>query len=142
MTDSPPPFAAQRVLFLMLLLGMTAYSIGAAVVLQTNDGRGLADQPIPELDSVVIAVGIGTAVAAVAVRALLRRRAAGQPSPERGRTRFLAVLIPLATLEGGCLLGVTAWLLNGNAVPGLAVALVLLAIAIAIVPFRDPDADA
>jgi hypothetical protein len=41
-------------------------------------------------------------------------------------------------LEGGCLLGVVAWMLNGNAVPNLVVTLVLMSIAIALIPLRDP----
>ena len=49
------------------------------------------------------------------------------------------MLVPLAILEGGCLFATTVWMLTGNAVPSLAVALVMLAIAIALVPFSDPD---
>jgi hypothetical protein len=41
-------------------------------------------------------------------------------------------------LEAGCLMSLTAWLLNGNPVPGLVVAMVLLSLAILIVPMRDP----
>ena len=39
------------------------------------------------------------------------------------------------------LFALTVWLLNGKTVPTLAVAMVLLALAIVRVPFRDPDAD-
>ncbi len=58
----------------------------------------------------------------------------------RSQAQFVATLIPLAILEGACLLGITAWLLNGNAVPNLVAALVLLSIAIAMVPFSAPHA--
>ena len=54
--------------------------------------------------------------------------------------RFRGTLVSLALLEGGCLFGLCVWLLNGNAVPGLAAAMALLSLAVLIVPFTDPDA--
>lgn len=125
---SPVPFPAQRLVALALVSGMGMYMVAVAVVLQSNDGRGLADAPIPGLDVAVPAAGIVLALAAVIARQRLRGR--GLP----------ATLVPLALLEGGSLLGSTAWLLHGEVVPHLVTALVLLALAIAIVPLWDPEA--
>ena len=55
--------------------------------------------------------------------------------------RLISRIAPLAILEAGCLFAITAWMLNGQAVPALAVACVLLSIAIAMIPLQDPDAD-
>lgn len=140
MTQQAPPFAAQRILLFALLFGMTSYAIVVAVVLATTEGIGLAEEPITVLDTVTLAVGAATAFGAIVAKIFLGNRAASLDGAERGRILFMSRLIPIAILEGGCLLSVTVWLLNGNAVPSLAVAMVLLAIAIAIVPFHDPDA--
>ncbi|MCR9244796.1 MAG: hypothetical protein NXI31_07175 [bacterium] len=139
MTQPGLPFAFQRVLCFALLLGMIAYAIAAALTLQVNGGRGLADHPRPVLEDIAIVVGCAVGVAGAIANVVLRRLAAGQERAQRAMTRFLATLIPLILLEGGCLLAVTVWLLNGKAVPALPTALVLLALAIAIVPFSDPD---
>ena len=53
--------------------------------------------------------------------------------------RFIQRLAPIAMIEAGCLLAITAWMLNGQAVPALVVACVLISIAIAMLPLHDPD---
>jgi hypothetical protein len=138
MNQWPPPFATQRILFFALFLGVTMFAIAAGILIQTRDGKGLADPPIVVLDDVVIIVGAFTLVGAFAMRALMHRRAARLDGQARGGAKFMATLLPLAMLEGGCLLGVVAWMLNGNAVPNLVVTLVLMSIAIALIPLRDP----
>lgn len=139
MTGSAPSFAQQRLVCVMLLVGMSLYTIAVAIVLQTNEGKGLASTPITALDDAVMFVGLGLAIAAFVIRPRLQQAAAKAAPAEQGRLRFAAMLVPLAMLEGGCLFGITTWLLNGNAVPGLAVGLVLFALAIVMVPFSDPD---
>lgn len=136
----PPPFAAQRIVFLALLLGPTMFAVVAGVVLQTNDGKGMSEEPLEILDTVSIALGAAAAIGAFAVRAALRKMAAGKQGDDRKRAMFASRLVPLAILEGASLFGIVIWMLNGNAVPPLAVAMVVLAIAIAITPFSDPDA--
>ena len=142
MTDSRPPlpFAHQRLVFLGLVLGMVMYAVTVAVILQIGEGRGLASEPIRALDTVVVAVAAAAAAGAVVLRSLLRRAAEQTTGAARSHAYFRAALVPVALLEGGVLFGLTAWLLNGNAVPNLVAALVLLSLAIAIVPLADPDA--
>lgn len=130
-------FATQKIVCFALLFGMTAYAITAAVVLQMNGGVGLADESSPALDTMTTAAGIATAAIAIALRVVLARRADRLDGAARASARFTSVLLPLAMLEVGCLFAITVWLLNGTAVPALAVALVLLAIAISVVPFSD-----
>lgn len=140
--ERPPlPFAQQRLVFFALLLGMTMYALVVAVVLQTNDGKGLSEAPVALLDTVVIAVGAASALGAFSLRGIMQRQAEAAVGSARSHARFRATLVPVAMLEGGVLLGLTVWMLNGNVVPNLVVALVLLSIAIAFVPFADPDAD-
>jgi hypothetical protein len=141
-TTPPPPFAAMRLIYLALVLGMTAYAIVAAVLLQGRGGKGMAEAPIPEFDTIVPIVGAAVAATALLARHLLLRPLAAAAAAARPTLRFRATLIALALLEGGCLFALTAWLLNGNTVPHLAVAMVLLALAIALVPLSDPDATA
>lgn len=139
--ERPPlPFAQQRIVFLAILASVAMFVVAAAVVLQTSDGKGLGGEPIPMLDTVALVVGGAVALAAFALRPALQRAAEAATGAGRSHARFRATLIPLALLEGGCLLGIVTWMLNGNAVPGLVVALVLFAAAVAIVPFTDPDA--
>ncbi len=134
------PFASQRLVFFALLMGMVLYTIAVAVVLQMGDGKGMAVEPIPMLDTVVIAATATLVVAAFAIRGLLRAAAERQAGAARSQARFVATMVPLALLEGACLFALTVWLLNGNAVPNLVAALVALSMAITVVPFSDPDA--
>ena len=135
------PFAGQRMVCMALVFGMAMYAIAAGVLLKTNDGVGLAGEPIEVLDTVALAAGIVLAGVALLVRMLLSKKAEAADKDHRGTPRFLSRLIPLAIIEAGCLLAITAWMLNGKALPSLAVALVLLSIAIAMIPLQDPDAD-
>jgi hypothetical protein len=140
MTPHPaPPFAVQRLVYLALLLGVAVYAIAVAGAIQTNDGKGLGTEPIEALDIASVAVGATLGIAALFLRGQLRRAADATAAEARAAARFRATLVPLAMLEGGCLLGITTWLLNGNAVPSLVVALVLLSAMILIVPLADPD---
>ena len=133
-----PSFAQQRLVCFGLLLGVSAYAIVVAVVLE-QAGKGFGPQPNDVLDTVAVAVGCAAALAAFGLRTLLGRAAAVAAPSDRASARFRALLVPMAMLEGGCLLGITTWMWNGNPVPGLVVAMVLLALMIAIVPLRDPD---
>jgi hypothetical protein len=145
MTPTPQgllPFARQRLVFLALLAGMVFYALAVWIMLQQNDGKGLAREPIPVLDTVVMVVGAALAVTSFVLRNALQQSAEAAPVPARAGLRFRAVLVPLAMLEGGCLFALTAWMLHGTAMPNLAVALVLLALALYHVPFTDPDAGA
>jgi hypothetical protein len=135
-----PTFAQQRLICLALLLGMIAFTIVVAAVLQQNEGKGLGAEPVAFLDDAVVFVGASMALAAFLVRSLLRKQAERAEPPSRAMARFRAVLVPLACLEGGCLFGLVVWMLNGNAVPALATALCLLSLAVLVVPFTDPDA--
>lgn len=140
-TERPAlPFANQRLVFFALLIGMVLYTITVAVVLQTNGGKGVSVAAVPMLDTVVIGATAGLVIAAFAMRAVLGASAARQQGAARSHALFAATLVPLALLEGACLLALTAWLLNGNAVPNLVAALVALSMAITVVPFSDPDA--
>lgn len=139
MAKPAPPFALQRIVFCALLMGMAMYAIGVAVLLQQSGGKGLTEPPIEALDTVATFAGIGLASAAMLVRRSMHAVADKLAGTERAAARFRATLVPMAILEGGCLLGLTTWLLNGRAVPGLVTALMLLALAILIVPFSDPD---
>jgi hypothetical protein len=139
--NGAPTFAQQRLIAVALLLGMTFFAVVVAVVLQTNSGKGLAAEPIEVLDTVVLVVGASMAVTAFVLRSLLTAAAERAAPDQRPLQRFRAVLVPLATIEGACLFALTVWMLNGKTVPTLVVAMVLLALAIVMVPFHDPDAD-
>lgn len=138
--QTAPPFGAQRIVFLALVLGMTMFAIVVAIVLQQNDGKGLVEPPIEVLDTLVVIVGGAMTAGALAFRTLLGRRADRLTGDARAMTGFASRLVPIAMLEGGCMFALTVWLLNGETVPDLAIALVLMAVAIAIVPLQDPDA--
>lgn len=140
MAIEPPalPFAVQRIVYFALIMSMVCYAVVPAVVLQQNGGKGLAEVPLPMLDTVAMTLGAALGVAAIFVRGKLHTVAAAQAGAARARALFRATLVPLAMIEAGCLLGLTAWMMNGNPVPGLVVALVLLSLAILIVPLRDP----
>jgi hypothetical protein len=135
-----PTFAQQRLVCIVLLIGMSFCAVAVAVALQANAGRGMAHEPLPALDTAAVAVGAALVVGALVLRAGLGGVAARAAPESRPLARFRATLVPIAVLEGGCAFDLTVWLLNGRAVPGLAVAMVLLAIAIVLVPFTDPDA--
>ncbi len=135
------PFAGQRIICFALVFGMTMYAIVAGVVIQNNEGVGLAEEPIEVLDSVVMFVGGAMAAGALAVRMVMNKRAEARDGPDRYLPRLLSRIVPLAMLEAGCLLAITTWMLNGKTVPSLVVACVLLSFAISMVPLRDPDAD-
>jgi hypothetical protein len=134
-----PPFAAQRLIFMALLLGMVMFVIVIAVLLHQQDGKGFLVPPVPALDTAAVILGFATVAGALVLRRFLGRAGAAAAAPARGAARFRAVMIPLAVLESGCVFALTVWLLNGNSVPNLVVALVILSIAIAIVPFTDPE---
>jgi F0F1-type ATP synthase membrane subunit c/vacuolar-type H+-ATPase subunit K len=136
------PFAGQRMVCMALVFGMAMYAIVAGVMLKMNDGLGLSEEPIEVLDTVALIVGITFAVSAVFVRSLMTKKAKAADKDHRATPRFLSRIVPLAIIEAGCLLAITVWMLNGNALPALAVACVLLSIAIAMIPTQDPDADA
>jgi len=137
--DGQPTFAQQRLVAIALLLGMTFYAVAVAVVLQTNDGKGMAGEPIAVLDTIVMVVGASMAVAAFTMRSMLDRAAQRAAPADRAGHRFRTMLVPLAMLEGACLFALTVWMLNGSTVPSLVTAMVLLALAIVMVPLRDPD---
>lgn len=134
-----PTFAQQRLICFALLMGVGAFALVVAFLLQQNGGAGLSPEVDPMLGTLVLVVGPSMAVAALGMRSVLRRKADAAPVATRAMARFRAVLVPMAMLEGGALLGITVWMLSGAAVPNLVVALVLLALMIALVPLRDPD---
>ncbi|MBL8748895.1 MAG: hypothetical protein JNK78_07035 [Planctomycetes bacterium] len=140
MTPSTIPFAQQRLVCVMLLVGIVLYSIGAAVALQVNDGKGFSPDLPAEIGLVCWALGGGLLVAAFVVRAALLRAVENAPPAERAARRFPALLAPIAILEGGALFGITIWMLLGDPVPGLVVACVLFAAAVFLIPLSDPDA--
>jgi hypothetical protein len=140
MNGTAPSFAQQRVVFLALLGGMVAYGVVVALVVQSNEGRGIGGAPIEALDFVTLGLGAVATAAALVLRAMLHGRAGSRPREQRAAARFTATLLPLAILEGGCMLALTAWLLNGTMFPNLAIAMLLLLVAIVVVPLHDPDA--
>lgn len=133
-----PTFAQQRLVCFGLLMGVSAYAIVVAVVLE-QAGKGFGPQHDDVFDTVSMAAGAALAVAAMVLRQKLGQLVAVASPADRASARFRALLVPMALLEAGCLLGITTWLWNGNPVPGLVVAMVLLALMISFVPLRDPD---
>jgi cytochrome bd-type quinol oxidase subunit 2 len=135
------PFAGQRMVCMALVFGMVLYAIAAGVMLKVNDGIGLAEEPIALLNTAALIVGIAVAIIATLLRRLLTKKAEAADKEHRAAQRFLSRILPLAIIAGGCLLAITTWMLNGEAMPALAVACVLLSIAIAMIPTQDPDAE-
>ncbi len=140
MTPSTIPFAQQRLVCVMLLVGIVLYSIGAAVALQANDGKGLSPDLPPEIGLVCWGVGGSMLIAAFVVRAAMERAVENAPREERATRRLPALLTPIAIVEGGALFGITIWMLTGEPVPGLVVACVLFAAGVFLIPLHDPDA--
>ena len=139
MTNQPvPDHRATIIVCSALLGGVCMFAIVIAVLLQQNDGKGIA--PLELINLVSVAIGASLLAAALLLRGVLRNRAEQKTGDDRARARFSAVLIPIALLEGGMMLGLMAWMMNGTPVPGLVVACVLLAAAIGILPFRAADA--
>lgn len=131
-----PPFVTQRLICFCLVISVTIYAVVAALVLQVHQGQGLLDE-VPDVLPFFIWGGcIACALAAGVTRLLFAHHARHGEQHVRGRMRFLSRLAPLAMLEMGCIAGITGWLLSGDAVPGLALACVLLAFAIALVPLK------
>jgi len=139
MPTSSPPFATQRLIHVGLLVGIATYAVIVAVVLQGQDGKGMAEPPVEGLDAATIAVGAAATIAALLVRSLLRGRAEAATGARRDALHFHSTLAAVAILEGGCLFALTMWMLNGRAVPPLVVACVLFALAIVVVPFTPPN---
>ena len=141
MTSGPrnASFAQQRLIAFALLMGVGAYALVVAFLLQQNDGKGLQPDVAPELANVVLMLGPAMLVTGLVLRTVMNRRAEALPVDERAPLRFQAMLLPMAVLEAGALFGITVWMLSGKAVPSLVTALVLFAAMIAIVPLRDPD---
>ena len=137
-----PSFSDQRMICIALVFGIAMYAIVVGVILKMNEGIGLSDEPIEVLDTVALAVGITVAVVALLIRWIFIKKAEATAKEDRARPRLLSRIIPLTIIEGGGLLAITIWMLNGNAVPSLAVACVLLSLAIALIPLTDPDANA
>lgn len=137
-----PPFRAQRLVCLALVIGQTLFAVVAAVLVQGNDGNGLAEGDLDVLSIPVVLMGFMLPVAALTLRRLFAKRAEELPPERRGQSRFLSRLLPLATLEGGSLFAITGYLLEGNAVPHLIVAGICLALSIALLPTHDVDAPA
>ena len=137
---TPPPFAQQRLICLALLLGMVSYATVVAVILMQNGFQGLATEYIDWLDLAVPGVGAACAVLAWLTKRSLSAAAATLFGTARGNAMFRANFIPIVIAEAGCLFGLTAWLLNANAMPHLVTALVLISLSILFVPMRDPDA--
>lgn len=135
------PFAGQRIVCVALVFGMLMYAIVAGVMLQMNEGKGIAETPIEELNLIAMILGAALGAGAIAVRLMLNKRAEAVAKEDRGNLRLLSRLVPIAIIEAGCLFAITAWMLNGQAVPALAVACILLSIAIAMIPLHDPDID-
>ena len=141
MTDQPsPPFAVQRLVFLALLGGMVAPAIVFAAVLAGNEWRGMSENPVPELGWAASLFGVAIAPIALLMRGKKLAEADAAPPERQGMLHFQARLLPIAMLEGGVLLNLVAWLLNGTLLPTMAVAVVLFALAIVVTPFSDPDA--
>jgi hypothetical protein len=135
------PFAGQRIVCVALVFGMLMYAIVAGVMLQMNEGNGIAEAPIEELNLIAMILGAALGAGAIAARLTLNKRAEAVAKEDRGNLRLLSRLVPIAIIEAGCLFAITAWMLNGQAVPALAVACILLSIAIAMIPLHDPDID-
>lgn len=133
------PFSLQRIIFSSLLFVVITFMAVVALMVP-GDGPGLAPEPMAAMDLLAVVFGAITLVAGLFLRWTLHRRADQKQGDARRQARFLATLVPLAVLEGGCLLALVVWMTNGYPLPGLVVALILLSVMIAILPFRDPEA--
>ena len=136
MSHGAPPFAQQRIVCLALLTGIVLYAAVVAYLLNS----GPVARPVPELDQVTLFAGIALAIGALVARGVLKAKANEAPAADRSQKHFVATLVPLAMLEGGCLLAITTWMVNTNTIPNLLIAGVLFAIAVVLVPFSDPAA--
>lgn len=135
-----PPFAVQRLVFLALLGGMLAPAIVFGAMLAGNDWQGLGSAPIPELGWAGALFGLSIAPLALWMRATKLAKAAAAPPEAAPMLRFQGRLLGIALLEGGVLLNLVAWLLNGSLLPSVPVAAGLFLLAVVLTPFSDPDA--
>ena len=135
------PFAGQKMIYMALVVGIAMYAIVAGLILKSNDGVGIMEEPIQMLDTASSLVGIALALAAIAARIIFNKRASAAELSGRSMQRLLSLLVPIFLLEAACCFAITVWLFNGKAIPSLAVACILLSIAIAMMPLQDPDAE-
>ena len=133
-------FEDQRMVCLALVISVVLYAIVAGFALQSNEGQGLSEEPLEILETLTILLGATFSVAAILVRVMMNKRAARSDQDNRSKLRFQANFLPLAMLQTGGLVAITTWLFNGKAVPALVIACILLSLAIAMMPLRDPDA--
>lgn len=119
----------QQLVLAAILGGVVAFALVVAVVL-AQTGHGLADPPVPVLDLVSLAAGASLAAVALWLRQQLRNAPADAAPDEAAMRQFQALLVPVAVLEGGMMLGLVTWLLNGKPLPGAAVAGALFLLAL------------
>jgi len=133
-----PSIAVQRVVCVGLFVMTLGFCV-AAIALRDDPAGG---EPFDLLDPVIYVLGPVAAVLAVAQRLVLSKKAAGKSGAAQAATRFMARLMPLATLEGATLLPCVAYYLGAPDAPALVTMIALPVLMLALLVFGVSDGDA
>lgn len=136
MNPSPPQVtspARLRVIALALIGGPVVFAAVAAVLLSQGLMRDVA-RVGPMVGIALTAVAVVNLVVAFPVRTALFRRTGAAEGDERLRRYGVATLVFFAMLESVMLLGVLAWFLTHDPVPGVVVAVLGFAVAVCSLP--------
>ena len=134
-----PPFAQQRLVAIALILAMAL--MGGVPALVLEPGKVLVNEAAewPYLKMVSWIFCALTLVAAIAARMFAHSRAQDAKGEERAKYFYMSSLLPIVILEAGFMFGFFTWIVTGEALPGLVFACLQFAIALACVPFTDPN---
>ena len=135
-----PPFGAQRIICIALVAGQVMYAIVVGICVLTDiDLQPQEQDSLELLDSLLTYAAVPMAIIGVVLRSLLTNYANRLAGSKRLDVRSMSRILPLALIEGACLLAITIYLLN-QSILALPIIGVLLAIGISWIPFRDIDA--
>ena len=134
-----PPFAQQRLVAIALILAMALMAGGVGLLL--TPGKDLVNVvgESPYLTTTSWTVSVLALLAAVATRLFARSRAENAKGEDRAKFFYMSSLLPIVILEAGFTLSLFTWVLTDEAVPGLVLACLQFAIALACVPLTDPN---
>lgn len=133
MSAAPPSLLQQRIIAAGLLSGPLLFALVVPFLLPA-EGGGIGDPGLPALEWIVVALGAVMLVGVQVARPLLLRKAAEAPPEQAQPAQFMALVMPMAMLEGGMLFSCVVWLLTGHANPAMVVFAVLFARGVMLFP--------
>jgi len=131
-----PSIRAVQIVWLAILAGPVVF---AAVIpfLLPPEGGGLGGAELGILQWIAVAVAVVNVAIAFVIRGKRFADAAEVEGDQRLAIYASAAILFIALLEGAILFGLVAWLVTGEALPAIAMVVVLYALAIANFPSRS-----